>query len=143
MIIPDINLLLYAYDADSRFHDRAAAWWQECLSGTELVGLPSVVIFGFVRIGTNARVFDYPMTVAEAAEHVRSWLAQPVTRVLGGRPDHVAHVLDLLHTLGAAGNLVTAAQIAAIAIEEKAVVYTADADFLRFPGLKWINPVGG
>ena len=62
MIIPDINLLLYAYDASSPFHTKAAAWWQGCLSGTEPVGLLPVVLFGFVRIGTNVRAFLNPLT---------------------------------------------------------------------------------
>lgn len=53
MIVPNINLVLYAYDAGPPFHSRAAAWWQTCLSGTEPVGLAQVVVFGFVRISTN------------------------------------------------------------------------------------------
>jgi hypothetical protein len=69
MIIPDINLLLYAYDSSSPFHAKAAAWWRACLSGTEAVGLAQVVVFGFVRVATNARVFEHPMTPAEAAGH--------------------------------------------------------------------------
>ena len=72
MIVPDINLLLYAYDAGSPFHSKAAAWWQRSLSGTEPVGLAQVAVFGFVRIGTNPRVFGNPLTPIEAAEHVRS-----------------------------------------------------------------------
>ena len=71
MIIPDINLLLYAYDAASGFHAKAGVWWQGCLSGAEIVGFPRVVIFGFVRLATNRRAFQYPMTAAEAADHVR------------------------------------------------------------------------
>ena len=58
MIVPDVNLLLYAYDANSRFHAAAAAWWRACLSGSEPVGLPPVVLFAFLRIGTSARVFE-------------------------------------------------------------------------------------
>lgn len=143
MIIPDINLLLYAYDSDSPFHARAAAWWQKCLSGTEPVGLPPVVVFGFVRIGTSSRAFQNPMTAAEASAHVRSWLAQPAIRIVQPGPDHIGHVLKLLETLGAAANLVTDAQIAALAIDYNAVLHTADADFLRFPGLRWFNPVTG
>src|SRR4029077_11283894 len=77
MIVPDVNLLLYAYDATSPFHAAAAAWWRACLSGSERVGRPLVVAFGFVRIGTSARVFEQPMPPSEAADHVRSWLAQP------------------------------------------------------------------
>ena len=48
MIIPDVNLLLYAYDAASPFHGRATSWWQACLRGTEPVGLAHVVMFGFI-----------------------------------------------------------------------------------------------
>lgn len=143
MIIPDLNLLLYTYDSRSPFHTKAVAWWQECLSGTEPVGLPLVVVFGFVRIATNARVFQSPMTPSEAARHVRSWQAQPVVQVLEPGSNHVKRVLTLLESLGAAGNLVTDTQIAALAIEHEAVLHTADTDFMRFPGLRWRNPLTG
>lgn len=143
MIVPDINLLLYAYDSRSPFHRKAVAWWQRCLAGTEPVGLPQVVVFGFVRIGTHARVFENPMTPTEAAGHVRSWLAQPMARILEPGSDYTEQVLKLLETIGAAGNLVTDAQIAALAIELGAVLHTADSDFLRFSGLRWFNPITG
>lgn len=143
MIVPDINLLIYAYDLDSPFHSKAAAWWQRCLSGTEPVGLAQVAVFGFVRIGTNRHVFRHPLTPAEAAEHVRSWQAQPVVQILEPRADHVAQVLKLLEALGTAGNLVTDAQLAALALEHGAVLHTGDADFLRFRGLRWFNPITG
>ena len=143
MILPDINLLLYAYDAASPFHGKAAGWWQECLSGSEAVGLPPVVVFGFVRLATHARVFTDPMTPTEAAQHVRSWLAQPVVRVLDAQADSIEPVLTVLEKLGTAGNLVTDAQIAALALEYDAVLHTNDTDFLRFEGLRWFNPLTG
>lgn len=143
MILPDINLLLYAYDAASPFHTKAAGWWQECLSGSEPVGLPPVVVFGFVRLATNARVFTDPMTPTEAAQHVRSWLAQPVVRVLDAQADSIEAVLTVLEKLGTAGNLVTDAQIAALALEYDAELHTNDTDFLRFEGLRWFNPLTG
>jgi len=143
MIIPDVNLLLCACDSDSPFHARAAAWWRKCLSGAEPVGLPPVVVFGFLRIATNGRVFQNPMTCAEAIQHVRSWLMQSVVQIIEARSNHVEQVCQLLETLGTAGNLVTDTQIAALAIEYGAVVHTADADFLRFPRLRWFNPVTG
>ena len=102
-----------------------------------------VVIFGFVRVGTNARAFQHPMTPGEAAGHVRSWLGQPVAQIVESGPHHVDHVLKLLEGLGTAGNLVTDAQIAAIAIEHDAVLHTADTDFMRFPSLRWFNPITG
>ena len=143
MIIPDINLLLYAYDSSSPFHAKAATWWQACLSGAEPVGLPQVVVFGFVRVGTNARVFQHPFTPVEAAGHVHHWLAQPVVRRVDASSDHIEQVLTLLESLGTAGNLVTDAQIAALAIEYDAVLHTADGDFVRFQSLRWLNPITG
>ena len=143
MIVPDVNLLLYAYDANSRFHAAAAAWWRSCLAGNEPVGLPLVVVLGFVRVGTSARVFEQPMTPGEAAGHVRGWLAQPGVEVLEPRADHLERVLSLLESLGTGGNLVTDAQIAALVLDSDAVLHTTDTDFLRFTALRWLNPLTG
>jgi toxin-antitoxin system PIN domain toxin len=141
MIVPDINLLLYAYDSESSFHAEAAGWWQECLSGAELVGLPQVVAFGFLRIGTNRRAFQNPMSSTEAAGHIRSWIEQPNVELLVPGKDHIEQVLSLVGTLGVAANLVTDAQIAALTIANDALLHTADSDFARFPGLCWFNPL--
>ena len=141
MIVPDVNLLVYAYDSTSPHHAAAARWWSECLSREEPVGLAPVALFGFVRLTTNPRVFREPLTVGEAADLVRSWLAQPSARVLDPSPDHVEEVLRLLVAVGTAGNLVTDAQLAALAMEQDAVLHTSDADFVRIPGLKWKNPL--
>ena len=143
MIVSDVNLLLYAYDSDSPFHAKATEWWRRCLSGSEPIGLPTAVVFGFMRIGTSPRAFQKPLSVAEGVGHVRSWLAQPVVQVLEPGADHVGHVLKLLEGLGTGGNLVTDAQIAALAIEQGAILHTADADFQRSPGLRWLNPITG
>ena len=143
MIIPDVNLLIYAYDAESPFHKAAASWWRRCLSATEPVGLPPVVLFGFLRVATSSRVFRDPMTPAEAASRVRGWLARPCVQILQPPANHAEQVLALLEELGVAGNLVTDAQIAALAIEYGATLHTADADFLRFAGLRWHNPITG
>lgn len=143
MIVPDVNLLLYAYDADSGSHERAREWWQACLSGTEVVGLALVVAFGFVRVGTSPKAFRRPMTPAESAGHVRAWVERPVVQILDPGPRHVEDVLAMLEELGAAANLVTDAQIAALALEHGGVVHTTDADFVRFRGVRWLNPLTG
>jgi toxin-antitoxin system PIN domain toxin len=143
MIIPDINLLLYAHDSISMFHAKALAWWKNLLSRADTIGLAQTVIFGFVRIGTNSRAYENPMTPAEGAGYVRLWLSQPNVQVLEARPEHVERVLKLLERLGTAGNLVTDAQIAALALEHDAELHTSDADFSRFEGLRWYNPLSG
>jgi toxin-antitoxin system PIN domain toxin len=143
MIVPDINLLVYTYDSESPFHAKATRWWQGCLSGADPVGLAEPVVFGFLRITTNARVFRSPLTVAMAASHVRSWLEEPVVQVLHPSDAHIERVLGALEKLGTGGNLVTGSQIAALAMEYKGTVHTADSDFIRFGGLHWFNPITG
>jgi toxin-antitoxin system PIN domain toxin len=143
MIIPDVNLLLYAYDSSSPFHSKASAWWQNCLSGSEPIGIPHVVIFAFMRISTSPRVFQNPMTASEAVGHIRSWLKQPQVQVLETGVKHIELTIQLLEHIGTAGNLVTDAQIAVVAIEYDAVLNTTDTDFVRFPNLRWRNPLTG
>jgi toxin-antitoxin system PIN domain toxin len=142
MIVPDANLLVCAYDKSSIFHDRACAWWDGCLSGREVVGLTHPSVFAFVRITTNPRAFASPMSLDEAAEHVLSWLERRVSQVLQPPSDHVTDVLALLKGAGGAGgNLVSDAQIAALAQAHRAVVHTADRDFLRFAGIRCHFPL--
>ncbi len=130
MIVPDANLLLYAYDAASPFHSKAAAWWSSCLSGSEPIGLCPAVTFAFVRIGTSRKAFA-----------VESWLKQPMVQVLELDAADVIKALELLRTAGTGGNLTTDAQLAAVCLRHRAVVHTADSDFARFPKIRWRNPL--
>jgi toxin-antitoxin system PIN domain toxin len=143
VIVPDANLLLYAYDATSPFHAKSASWWSACLSGSEPVGLCPTVIFSFVRIGTSPRAFAEPFTVDEACAHVETWLRQPVVQVVELDAVDVETTLALLRAAGSGGNLTTDAQVAAIALRNGAVVHTADSDFARFPKVRWHNPIRG
>ena len=140
--MPDANLLLYAYDQGSPFHDRARSWWEECLSGQEPVGLTYPTLFAFLRIGTNGKIYTEPMTLGEASDYIQSWLVRRISQILEPPADHINQVTDLLTAAGGtAGNLVTDAQIAALAQSYRAIVHTADRDFLRFPDLRCHFPL--
>ena len=141
MIVPDLNLLIYAYDSSSPSHGAARQWWIRCLSGTESVGISWIVALGFVRLWTSPKVFSNPMPVDLAASHVESWFRRPMVRVLNPGPRHAELVFGLLRKEGKGGNLTTDAHLAALAIEANATVYTSDTDFARFSGVKWINPL--
>jgi len=143
MILPDVNMLVYAYDSSSVHHDAAAGWWKRCMTGNDEVGLASVVLFGFVRICTNPRIFQSPLTVDEASARVESWLSRSQVRIIEPSTQHVRDVIALLRETGTAGNLTTDAQIAALSRQEKAVIHSNDTDFLRFPGIRWHNPLTG
>lgn len=141
MIIPDINLLLYAHITSFPKHAAAKAWWEATMTGDQDVGLVPPVVFGFIRIGTNPRVFAPPMSVEVAVAHVESWLARPRVRLLAPGSRHLDVAFGLLRTLGAAASLTTDAQIAAFAVENQADLHSNDTDFARFPGLRWVNPL--
>lgn len=140
MIVPDINLLLYAYNPGATHHAAARSWWEKLLRGGGRVGIPWAVILGFVRLSTTRGVLVPPATPGDAMDRVASWLAQPGAFVLSPGPRH----LEILRgTLGATpgGPLTTDAHLAALAIENQAELHSNDGDFARFPGLRWHNPL--
>jgi len=139
VIVPDTNLLVYATDQASRFHERARVWLEEVLSGTESIGFAWNVLLGFLRISTRA--VRRPLTAEQALGLVGLWLAQPNVVILKPGPRHFELLSGLLLSVGTAGNLTSDAHLAAIALEHSAEVYSNDTDFGRFPGLRWHNPL--
>lgn len=141
MILPDVNLLVYAVDETNRFHQGAKTWWDDVLSSSSTVGLCYPTMLGFIRLVTDRRVFTAPMSVAEATGYVTGWLAQPNTTVIVPTPRHWPLLEALLQATGVGSNLTTDAHIAALAIEHGFTVYSNDNDFARFGQLRWENPL--
>jgi toxin-antitoxin system PIN domain toxin len=139
--LPDVNLLLYAYDSDSPRQTAAREWLEETLSGTETVALSWATIIGFVRIATNPAIFVRPWDMGDAFDVVDRWLSQPAVTVIHPTDRHAKVLRDLLAPLGTAGNLTSDAHLAALAIEHGATLYSCDNDFARFSGLRWIDPL--
>lgn len=141
MIVPDVNLLLHAHDAQSPRHGAARQWWETLMNGTGSVGLPWVAMLGFIRIATNPRILDTPLPVGGACARVRAWLGRPQTVIVHPGERHADILFGLLDSVGSAGNLTTDAHLAALAIEHQAELHSTDADMARFPGLRWMNPL--
>ena len=141
MIIPDVNLLVYAYNADAPRHSAARVWLETLLNGGRAVGLPWAVACGFIRLMTHPRVVVSPLPPAVAVAIVASWLSCPNVSVLDPGTRHLEIFGALLEQLGVGGNLTTDAHLAALAIEHQCELHSADADFARFSGLRWINPL--
>lgn len=138
---PDVNLLLYAVDSSSPRHVAAKAWLEARLSGTETVAFAWITLLGFVRISTRSSVFQRPLTPDQAFGLVREWLARPNVVTIDPTPGHAATIARLLEPLGTAGNLVTDAHLAALAIEHGATLESCDHDFGRFASLRWQDPL--
>ena len=141
MIIPDTNLLMYAFHEDDAAHERAAEWWQDLVRGTEPIGLPWVVTTGFIRLSTNPRMLARPISIKQSLDIVDEWFSYRHVQSLNPGTEHQRILRGLLETVGVGGNLVTDAHIAALAIEHRAELHSNDSDFARFPDLQWRNPL--
>jgi toxin-antitoxin system PIN domain toxin len=141
MIVPDVNLLMYAHNVAAPAHARARRWWEELIQREQPVGLAWAVVFGFIRLATHASVLAEPLPPLEATAIVRGWMDRPSVRIVEPGPRHLAIVEDLLRATAVAGSLTTDTHLAALAIEYRAELCSNDADFGRFPGLRWKNPL--
>jgi hypothetical protein len=139
--LPDLNLLLYAFDTEAGPHERAREWLEEALSGTEKIGFAWAVLLGFVRLSTDPRIYEQPLAVEEALDLIDGWLAQPVATVVEPTSRHAVVLRELLEPLGTGGNLVSDAHLAALAVEHGAELCSRDNDFARFSGVRWVDPL--
>lgn len=141
MTVIDANLLIYAYNTSAPQHRAASLWLTELWNGQETIGLPWVTIWAFLRIVTNSRLWDRPRSTKEAFGIVNEWLEQPAVILLEPGARHWK-ILDSLVTTGeASGPRLTGALLAALAIENSALLASTDHDFSRFPTLRWVNPL--
>lgn len=141
MILADVNLLLHAHNPASQFHSVAREWLSDALSGPRPMAFAWVTLIGYVRLSTNKHVMTKPLTVDVAEADVRRWLARKNAVVLHPTERHVDIFFRFLSVAGTGGNITTDAHLAALAFEHGAELFSADADFSRFPGVRWTNPL--
>ncbi|MEM7791489.1 MAG: type II toxin-antitoxin system VapC family toxin [Verrucomicrobiota bacterium] len=141
MILPDVNLLLYAHNRAGAQHEAAKGWWEAQLNSMQPVALCWVAIYGFIRISTHPRIFEKPLKAKKAAAYVREWLEQSNVILVEPGLSFSEIYLGYVEQLGAGGNLTTDAYLAALAVEHQAELQSTDEDFGRFSGLRWSNPL--
>lgn len=141
MKVVDLNLLIYASNADAPQHTRARRWWEIALSGDEQIGLAWPVVLGYLRLTTRAGILPRPLTARQALETVEVWVTHPLVSMLHPGERHWSTLRQLLESSGVAGNLTTDAHLAALTVEYGATLYSTDTDFGRFSSLKVVNPV--
>jgi toxin-antitoxin system PIN domain toxin len=141
VIVPDVSLLVYAYNTEAKAHPVARAWWEDLLTRQQSVGMPWAVALGFVRLVTSPAVLDEPLAPLDAIGRVRTWIERPSVVIVDPGPRHLSIVEELFRATGVAGVLTTDTHLAALAIEHQATLCSNDSDFRRFPGLRWTNPL--
>ena len=143
MILVDSNILVYAHISSMAQHPRARAWLDQRLNGNVAVGLPWPSLLGFVRLTTNPRIFERPLSVAAAWRQARSWLECEPAWIPLPTERHADVLGPLLAEISDRCNLVPDADLAALAIEHGLTLCSTDGDYARFPGLRWQNPLRG
>ena len=141
MILPDVNVLIYAHRREHAEHPEYAGWLRGVAESREPFALSELVCSSFVRIATNRRVFDAPTALESAIEFVDRLRRRPRCTLLRPGPEHWSHFTELCRQTRASGKLIADAYHAALAIEHGCEWVTADADFARFPGLRWRHPL--
>lgn len=140
-MLVDANILLYAVDETSPFHERARDWMEETLNGSRRVGLPWASLTAFLRIITNPRALADPLAPAEAWALVDAWLDAPTVWVPTPGRGHREILGRLVGDLDLRANLIPDAVLAALCIEHGLEMVSADTDFARFTELTWHNPI--
>jgi toxin-antitoxin system PIN domain toxin len=141
VILPDVNALLYAFEADSPFHGPWRAWLDSVLDGDDDLALADHCCIGVVRLSTNPRVTRVPATTSAALEFIARLRAADRTRTVAAT-DSTWRAFGRLAATDRQlrANLVPDAYLAALAISHGCRLATADRGFGRFPGLDFFDP---
>ena len=139
MLMPDVNVLIYAHRQDEAWHEPYADWLRQIVDGPEPFALSVLVAVGFVRIVTNARIYEDPTPLPVALAAIEQLAGHPRCRLATPGVNHLDEVARLCRAVGATGKLVADAQHAALAITEGCTWVSRDADFAGFEphGLRW------
>jgi len=141
VVIPDVNILLYANDRSAPHHAASRLWLDRAFSGRERVGLTWIVLWAYVRISTNASLPN-PLPASRAVGDAAAWMRHPNAGLAAPGPTHFEILEELMRLGGVSGGRTTDAVLAAIAVEHGATLVSADRDFARFtPRLRWIDPL--
>jgi len=141
LILVDANLLVYAANTAAPEHGQSRAWLDARLNATAPVGFPWPSLLAFVRLVSNPAVLSKPVSTARAWGQVNEWLSCDAAWIPAPSDAHAALVGRFLQLEWMTSRLVPDAHLAALAIEHGVVCCSTDADFTRFPGLKWENPL--
>ena len=140
MILPDVNVLIYAFRADSKDHARFKAWLEDVVNGPAAYAISPQVLASVARICTHPRIFAQPSSRDEVLEFCDALLGQPNATVVVPGERHWPLFEKLCRAANATGNIVQDAWNAALAIEAGCEWLTTDRDYARFTGLKWRSP---
>jgi len=140
VILVDVNVLVYAHRQDAISHDRYREWLSTVVNSDAAYGMSELVLSGFLRIVTHSRIFKNPTPLEVAMRFVSELRDRPNCVLVTAGERHWEIFTQLCKAVGARGNLIPDAYLAALAIEWGAEWITTDGDYARFPGLRFAQP---
>jgi hypothetical protein len=142
VILPDVNVLVYAFREDAPQHGRYRDWLRARVAAAEGFGLAELVLSSVLRVLTHPRIFAPPTPVSRALDYAEKLRTQPNGVLVQPGSRHWEIFTGLCARVEAKGNLIADAYLAALAIEHGCEWITTDRDFARFPELRWRHPLG-
>ena len=137
----DANVLLYASDETSGFHEQARAFLDRVASSDDLVYLFWPTVMAYLRIATHPAIFEEPLRPADAIPNIERLLALPHVQTAGEHDRFWASYLQVAGEADARGNLVPDAHLVALMVENGVrTIWTHDRDYRRFPAVKTRDP---
>lgn len=140
MLLPDVNILVYAHREDSPHHAQSLTWLETLINSDEAFAMSELVLSGFLRIVTHPKIFNPPSALQDALVFVGQIRNQPNCVIVSPQERHWEIFTNLCEEANAKGNLIPDAYYAALAIETGSKWITTDQDFSRFKDLRWSTP---
>jgi len=140
MILPDVNVLIYAFRPEVPQHPRCREWLQSVVDADAPFGISPLTLGAVVRVTTNRRTYANPSSSEVAFKFCDYLRGQPHCQTVEPRERHWDIFRRLCIETDTRGARVTDAWYAALAIEWGCEWITLDRDYARFPGLRWRTP---
>jgi uncharacterized protein len=140
MILPDVNVLIYAFRPDLPQFSLCRPWLETVIAQDLPFGISPLTLSALVRITTNPRAFVEATKPSEAFAFCDALLGHPRCEQVVPGAQHWSVFRRLCLQTETRGPGITDAWLAALAIEHGCTFITFDRDFGRFPGLRWAIP---
>jgi toxin-antitoxin system PIN domain toxin len=141
VILVDTNLLVFSHNADAEQHIQSRQWLEQQFASGARVGLPWHSLLGFIRLVSNPKIYSKAESPRDAWQQVRDWLILENVWIPQPTERHVRIMDEMFKSTRIGTQDVMDVHLAALAIEHGLILCSTDRDFVRYPTLRWFNPL--
>ncbi len=137
----DVNILVYASNAEAPEHGRASSLLEHLATGPSLVVLLWPALMSYLRLVTHPAIFAKPLAPEVAAANVESLIQRPHVRTAGEAEGFWAWYQAVASEVSVRGNLVPDAHLVALMRQHGvSKIWSRDRDLRKFDGIQVVDP---